>query len=290
MKQFSEKLYAELNEELEKRMSTEEHATKKLTGDLAIIRSKIRRLREFVAKQVFNSPEEEIYFFKYIKPSFYSLLIYRIELFAVESSRPSSDQEKILAYYIDEVAFIDRFFRQHSFHYEYYRLDASELDNLYFIRGENHQSILLPETPEPHAEFSTSCDYLFSKFRAMEMLKDVLLEKITGLKQGYKVIEELPEDLKWTGDKVNLAEIIYGIYFTGQVNHGKAELSTLVKWLGRLFQIDLKRIYSDYKDIRNRKIASPTRYLDQMRSAMHQRIDDENAFKPKGTVIKREFP
>lgn len=280
MRQFSEKLYQELKDELEIVLAEEVSSAKRLTTTLLIIRNKIKKLREFVEKQPFNNEEEEINFFKYIKPSFYSLLIYQLKLFTMESNKPCSDHKKLKAYYIKEMEFVERFFKHHGFHYEYYRLDASDLDNLYFIRGENIQSILMPEIPEPNQEFSTCCDHLFSKFIAMEMLRDTLLKLIDSFSTASDSIGEPVMEMKWTGDKVNLAEIIYGIYFTGQVNYGKTELSTMIKWLGKIFQIDLKRIYSDYKDIRNRKVASPTRYLDQMRTAMLQRIEDENAYKP----------
>lgn len=287
MKQFSKQLYKELNDELAAAFALEKQANKRLTSALSIIRRKISKLREFVEQKPFDNRKEEIHFFKYIKPNFYALLIYQVELFAIESSRPSAEKEKLKEYYLLEMDFVDRFFRQNSFHYEYYRLDASDLDNLYFIRGEKSQSILLPEAPEPHPEFSTNCDYLFSKFIAMEMLKDTLTEMVDNLSDQNAVIGELDTEMKWTGDKVNLAEIIYGIYFTGEVNHGKTDLATLTKWLGKIFQIDMKRIYSDYKDIRNRKVASPTRYLDRMRDSLYQRLEDENAFKPPSPLEKK---
>ncbi|MES2418314.1 MAG: RteC domain-containing protein [Bacteroidota bacterium] len=287
MRQFSEKLYLELRDELEDVLTKEQNPTKRLTSTLLIIKNKIKTLREFVQSKAFSSKEDEIYFFKYIKPRFYSLLIYESALFTLKNNRPVTGLEKIKAYYIQEIKFIDRFFRQHSFHYEYYRLGAQDLDDIYFIRGENSGSILIPEIPDPDPSFSTSCDYLFAQMKAMEMLKDKLIKMIDNLSPQTDSLGEPVAEMKWTGDKVNLAEVIYGIYFTGQINNGKTELSTLIKWLGRVFQIDLKRIYSDYKDIRNRKIASPTRYLDQMRTAMHQRIDDENAFKPTSILVKK---
>lgn len=287
MRQFSERLYQELKDELEIALTDEINGAKRLTATLSIIRNKIKELKEFVEKQSFASDQEEIYFFKYIKPSFYSLLIYQLELFTLESNKPCLDQKKLRAYYVKEMEFVERFFKQHGFHYEYYRLDANDLDNLYFKRGENVQSILIPEIPEPNPDFSTCCDHLFSKFIAMEMLRDTLSKMIDGLSATSDTIGEPVMEMKWTGDKVNLAEIIYGIYFTGQINYGKTELSTMIKWLGKIFQIDLKRIYSDYKDIRNRKVASPTRYLDQMRTAMLQRIEDENAFKPNSFLGKK---
>ena len=206
-----------------------------LKSYLSLVTSSLEKIKEIVLKSGFDSDQEEIYFFKYIKPSFYSLLIYQLELFNLESNKPSLDQKKLRAYYVKEMEFVERFFRQHSFHYEYYRLDASDLDNLYFIRGEKMNSILTPQIPEPNSDFSTCCDHLFSKFIGMEMLRDTLSKMIDDLSASPDTIGEPVMEMKWTGDKVNLAEIIYGIYFTGQLNHGKTELSTMIKWLGKIF-------------------------------------------------------
>lgn len=281
LKQFSQRLYVELNDKLALIASEEQTSIKKLTLSLAEIRTALQALRDQITKKGFSGTSEEIDFFKYQKPMFYSLLIYHIELYNMEQSLPL-EREKQRKHYQKEIDYHSRFFTRYRFQYEYYKMDANALDELYFTRGKQHHDILLPLGAETHPEFSTSCDFLFSKFRALEMLCNTLLEKMEPL-NGSATIEE-PAELKWTGDKVNLAEIIYGIYFTGQINHGKTELATLVKWMGRLFQIDLKRIYSDYKDIRSRKVASPTRYLDQMRTAMLQRIDEENAFRPRSVT------
>jgi hypothetical protein len=81
------------------------------------------------------------------------------------------------------------------------------------------------------------------------------------------------------GDKVNLVEVIYAIYFTGQLNHGNADLSLIIRFMEKHLQIDLSRAYRDFIDIRNRKVSSPTRFIDQMRESIHKRVDDDLAFK-----------
>jgi len=44
---------------------------------------------------------------------------------------------------------------------------------------------------------------------------------------------------KWTGDKIELIEIAYGIYYTRRMNSGKAEVKDIVEWLEDTLQIDL---------------------------------------------------
>lgn len=281
-KQYAEKRYGELMERLQRIESEDGSAAEKLALCLEAIRGKLELLRMQLMRQPFGSVAEEIHFFKYQKPRFYGLLIYYTERYTVERGLPAAGREAKKKYYLREIAYVERFFLQYRLQYEYFRLDASDFDVLYFTRGAE-SSRLIPEMPELHPDFSTNCDYLFSWFVAKERLKAWLVECLEGLEPTSEEALAEGTELRWTGDKVNLAELIYGIYFTGQINHGKTELSTLVKWMGRLFQIDLKRIYSDYKDIRSRKVASPTRFLDRMREAMLQKIDEENAFRPNAS-------
>jgi hypothetical protein len=279
---MSEKLYVQLKCEIEKVKAVENDPFKILSAVLKCIRSVLKELKEYILKNPFKDEAEQINFFKYIKPKFYCLRIYYLEKYNVETSLPAGDAETLKSFYRGELKAVGRFFQHIAFHYQYYRLGATELDSLYFVRGIEVQSVLLPEVPELDPEFATSCDYLFSKIKAYELLQDFVLtalNKLDPLGSHISVAEkELPE-LKWTGDKVNLVEIIYGLYFTGQLNNGNADIAVIIRFMEKHLQIDLSRAYRDFIDIRNRKTTSPTRYIEQMRESIHKRVDDDLALK-----------
>ncbi|WP_419699065.1 RteC domain-containing protein [Mucilaginibacter sp. NFX135] len=230
----------------------------------------------------FAHVQEEIDFFKRVKPQFDALRIYYIGKYDLEIRMPVADTESLKEFYREELRTLQRFFRHVCFYYEYYRLGATELDRLYFVRGAEAPGVLLPELPDQDPGFSTAGDYLFAKIIAYERLQGDLLRAVGALDPAYKgraeTAEELPA-LKWTGDKVNLVEVIYAIYFTGQLNHGNADLSLIIRFMEKHLEIDLSRAYRDFIDIRNRKISSPSRYIDQMRESIHKRVDDDLAFK-----------
>jgi hypothetical protein len=282
MLKFSEKLYEQLQVEIAGIMNTEKKPIKILSSVLKCVRAALHRLREHLLQNPFKDKEEEIYFFKHIKPKFYCLHIFYLERYNVVTAVPAGDIETLKNFYREELKAVQRFFQQVYFHYQYYRLGATELDELYFVRGVKEQSVLIPELPEPDPEFATSCDYLFSKIKAFELLQDYLLKALKRLEPLMAIPtdtgEILPE-LKWTGDKVNLVEVIYALYFTGQINNGNADISLLIRFMEKHLQIDLSRAYRDFIDIRNRKISSPTRFIDQMRESIHKRVDDDLAFR-----------
>lgn len=255
----------------------------KLTGALRLIRQSLNKLKKDIEVHPFKNAQDQIEFFKYVKPSFYQWQIYYTELYTIETGFPIADTEKQTAYLAQELRYIERFFQQHAFLYQYFKLDANELDNLYFIRGEDIESVLLSNVPEVNPGFATSGDYLFSKFMAFEKLKGWLIERMLYLKgnPGNPLqIGSEPDDLKWTGDTINLAEIGIGIYQTKQMNNGTATLGQIFRWLEEKLQVKIGIPSKRLSELRRRKRLSRTQYLDEMKENIIQKLDKEDEFDP----------
>jgi hypothetical protein len=291
LRKFSEKLFDQLNEDLKIVSSNEHELLKRMTASVSKVRKALQVLKERVEQHPFPNPAEEIHFFKYIKPKFYARQIYEVQLYKIENSKPCGTFEVLKRYYEDELIFINRFFKQNQFLYEYYRNGMTELDTLYFVRGIEVQMVLFPDIPELQPEFSTSCDYQFSKFIAYELISKELLSKIRAYTNDPVCLSEEPagekQMLVWTGDKTNLVEVIYGLFYTGQLNNGNANVADIIKMMEESFQIDLSRAYRNFLDIRSRKRDSPTRYLDKMRESIQQRVDEDNTYKPNRGIKLR---
>ncbi len=286
-------MYQQLDEELQAILSNEPNPLKRMTATVSKVRSALQNLKEYLSKHPFATDTEEIHFFKNIKPKFYAKQIYHIELYKIEDAKPYGTVETIREYYEEELNIIRRFFRQNQFLYEYYRNEMVELDNLYFKRTATIQNILLPEVPELHPEFSTSCDYLFSKFIAYELLQTYLVKAINRIDPANITLPDTKEEqlpLKWTGEQVNLIELIYGIYYTGQLNHGNVEVKDIIEVIETIFQVKLKSPYHTFGNIRRRKCISPTAYLDKMREAILQRIEEDLEYKPNRGIALRNKP
>ncbi|MBS1501571.1 MAG: RteC domain-containing protein [Bacteroidetes bacterium] len=281
LKDYCDELYSQLEEELALVDDIGQPAVRRLSLALTTVRKYLDLLRVRIEETGFASVEEEIGFFKLEKPRFYRWLIYYQECFVIDTQVPQEPGEVRTEYYREQLRYLAHFLRQHEFQYQYYRLGATELDRVYFVRGVRAELVLVPALPDVDPVFGTLQDYLFAKFMAYELVQGYLLAKlkdsallpVDGLKDGT--------ELRWTGDKINLVEVIYALYFTGQLNNGNADLSLIIQFMEQHLQIDLSRAYRDFIDIRNRKVSSPTRFIEQMRESIHKRIDDELAFKPK---------
>jgi hypothetical protein len=84
----------------------------------------------------------------------------------------------------------------------------------------------------------------------------------------------------WSGDKVELVEIAYGIYYTRRINGGRAEISDIIGWLEDSLNVDLGQAYRMFLDIRRRKTVSYTKFLDEMRGAIEDHIEQSNGLRP----------
>ncbi|MBB6108688.1 RteC protein [Mucilaginibacter lappiensis] len=281
LQEQNSRLLRQLEQDLEQLYFQSNEPLQRLTNALKLIRQALSKLKDEVTANPFKDKHDQVNFFKYTKPSFYQWQIYYTELYTIETGFPFGDTDKQTDYLAQELHYIERFFQQYAFLYQYYKLDADELDNLYFIRGEEIQSVLLPAVPDVNPGFATSGDYLFSKFMAFDKLKEWVIEKMLYLKHNPANPLQLnsePDDMKWTGDTINLAEIGIGIYHTKQLNNGTATLSDIFRWLEEKFRVKIGIPSKRLSELRRRKRLSRTKYLDEMKENVVQKLDKEDEF------------
>jgi len=281
--ELSTRLLKQLEQDLEQQSFQIKDPLEKLIASLNAIRQALDKLKSFLKDKPFKTDEEQIKFFKYTKPAFYQWQIYYAELYTIETGLPFSDAEKQVAFLDQELYYIERFFQQYAFIYQYYKLNANELDSLYFMRGGQVQSVLLPNVPDLNPEFSTSCDYLFSKFKAFENLKEWVSERLLYLKKNPHMSYQPETDIgemNWTGDTINLAEIAIGIYHTVQVNNGSASLAEIFKGLEAMFHVNIGIPSKRMAELRRRKRLGRTQYLDEMRESIIRKLDKEDGYEP----------
>jgi hypothetical protein len=282
MENFVENLYNNLKEELSVYAELGALPVRKLTGALASISGAIAELKNFVTEHPFKTVEEEIQFFKYDKPLFIAEQYYAMEIFTIENGRPLNDTSLLKSFYEQELKYIRRFLEQNKFLYAYFQFDMKELDRVLFVRGAKPVDIPVQDNIGLDPLFTSCCDTLWGKFIAFERLKEYLLKEITSLENptgtGQK---KFFKGLKWTGSHVNLVELIYGLYYTLQLNNGNADVTEIVALMEETFDIKLRDAHHSFVEIRRRKVESPSRFLEQMAAAIKRRVDDDLEYKPK---------
>ncbi|RKR84289.1 RteC protein [Mucilaginibacter gracilis] len=282
-----EKLSRQLTDGLADITAKKLSAEKRLSAALQLIRSLLHLLREQVLLHPFQDKPDEIHVFKNIKPRFLAAKIFELERYNLEQSAPAGTQEKLIAFYESELDIIRRFFMRYAFLYQYYRSGLTELDELYFIRGAEVPTVLMPEFGEPDPDFSTCGDYLFAKLQAFETLQAYIAERIAGLTAFSGQPGRLSKPFRWTGEVVNLIELGHAVYLNEQINNGELGIVEFFEGLGEFFGVNLGIPKKGFDDLKKRKRLSKTHFTDRMRDALVRKMDDEDAL-DKNRALKKK--
>jgi len=228
----------------------------------------------------FGNVDEEIYFYKYFQPEILASRIEEVMRYHIHMNVPIGTNETKISYYEEEIKARKSFFRMNSFHYQYFKTGMSDLDRTYFLSDAAPLSIPAAELSEYGDQRSTPMTYLFAKFIAYERIQYCMLEHIARIK--HPELEKLRPDqtvseLRWTGDAVNVVELAYGLWLTGQLNNGNASLNQIVRWLESSVQVSIGIIQRRFNEIERRKRLSFTKFIDQMKEAILKKIDKDNS-------------
>jgi hypothetical protein len=250
-----------------------------ITGATALIDKALAALKAIVLQEDFENTAEEIKFFKFFKPEILAVKIALIYKYNLRLNEPVGTSDSIIQYYESELSHIQSFFRINAFHHQYFRNHLSNMDQFYFIRNAGPLDLPIEEISDLDPVFSTQMSLLFAKFMGYQAVQDFCLQRITEALEGpvFPVTEAYKDDMKWTGDSINIVELAYGIYLTGQLNNGNASLNQIVKWLENNLHVKIGIVQKRFSEISKRKRLSQTKFIDQMQENIRRKIDENNA-------------
>lgn len=135
MKQISDKIIAKINAEIAiSCIDDSDTSSDKALYMINFIRPLFEELREFIHQYTFQDDNEEILFFKDIKPFILSKLIYFNDIYTLELRKPNGSKEVLKEYYKKKQTTITEFCNANLDFYQYYRSKATHLDRYYFLR------------------------------------------------------------------------------------------------------------------------------------------------------------
>jgi RteC protein len=269
-------LLNELNEKLDTQNFKDISYIKIVENSVFICEEYHFKLKEFIKSNTFQSNQEEIDFFKTIKPKFTSKLYYFISVFNLELQRPSTSQEIQKIYLQEQLGKIKTFKDANTETYKYFKSNATFLDEKCFLRNKRDLRFFLdPIVYQFDANFSTSHDHKIAMILAYDELELYILKELDKLEENYKDKENLKVfHLQWTEKKVSLVELIYSLYAAGVINNGKTEIAELAKFFEQYFNIDLGDYYRKYLEIRSRKV-NPTKFIDSIKAALLKKMEED---------------
>lgn len=273
-----------LNEEIqileeELRLTALEHDDMLVCARISIrlCSDKLDTLREYVLSHRFRTPQQEITFFKEIKPRVLSRLLYHLHVYNIEIKRPNACYKIRRKYLINELNKLNQFFDTNIDFYRYYRGGNAHFDSTYFIRGKHDFQLTLESLyfiADP--KFSTSHDHLVASIMANDRLRVYLEDELNSMEQeSYnKPHAGKKAALTWTDSKAALIELIYALHARGVFDNGRTDIKHIAAYMEQVFNISLSEIYHTYAELRSRK-GPRTKFLDSLRESLNHRMDQE---------------
>lgn len=235
-------------------------------------------VKKFIIDNEFKDEREEIQFFRTIKPQILGKLIYYNKVYRIETTCPVSNGKMHYSYFSAQLASLKREYIEHicnSDFYRYYRSGRTDHDNIYFKRGHiNYHDGLNSIVFEIDPTFSTFYDYKVARIIANELLYTYLLSKINPDENPDMILQkpESTKDLFWTDTKNALVELIYALYSSGAISHGKIGIRKISLMFQILFRIPMGDLHHAFHRMKTRA-GSRTAFLDQLKLSLEEYMD-----------------
>ena len=278
MNNFCKEVIRKLDEDIKELSFEEDNIILLSEAVVELILTRIQEIKKYVLEKGFEDLDEEIHFFKKVKPSIVSKLIYYNAIYKIESKKPYGDGKAVKKYLENEITKLKRFFDNNLDFYRYYRTNSTYLDNKYFIRGKHDIKLSLDTYYfESDQSFATSHDYKAAKISANDLiqvyLEDQLFNKNSNPSARNHTIAPLA--LSWTSSKTALIELIYALHSQATFNNGSVDIKVIAKTFEEVFNIELGDFYRKYLELRNRK-TNRTKFIDSLRENLIRKMDEQD--------------
>lgn len=242
---------------------------------IAIILRSLEKLKSLFAKLKLKSQEQEIYFFRHIKPQFTSKLVYYNFIYKMETKMPHGGNKIVKKYLNSELGKLKGFFDSNLDFYKYHRTGNNYLDYKYFVRGNFDIKLTLDSFYfEMDRDFSTSHDFKVAEIMAHDLIQVYIEDRLLKLsKKKPKEKSQVSHKGKqtWTGSKVALTELLYALHAEGVFNNGTSDLKEVAECFEEAFNIDLGQYHRAFIEIRERK-TDPTKFLSTLKETLSNRM------------------
>lgn len=261
-----------------------EHALKKITKNeklklhIKLAKEILHNLRLNIRNRKFENFDEEIHFFKHIKPNIYAEFIFYNNQLKYQVNKPNTTNSILKNYLKNELKKIESQKRKNLKFYQYYKHNNTFLDHIYFLR-ENKQLELFSTDISVYldSEFYTSHDTLAAEVLAYDLLTNFFKKEINTLKNiSTSIIDDNNKNFKaslnWSASKTDFVELMYALKVSGAINTGNINTKELIIKLSKFFNLEISNSYKTYSEIKNRSLER-TKFLNKLTSNLQEKLD-----------------
>lgn len=228
----------------------------------------------------FLNEDQEVDFFKNVKPQILGKLIYYNKVFRIETTCPVSNGKIHQSYYENVLKNLKLEYKEsicNEDFYRYYRAGRTDRDHTYFRLGKiNYHDGLKSGVFEIDLSFSTYYDNKIAYIIANELLYTYMITKISPEKNPDMIMinGDTNRDISWTNSQNALIELIYALYASNSIAYGKIGIRKLALIFQVLFQTPLNDIHHAFHRMKTRA-GSRTAFLDQLKISLEEYMDKD---------------
>ena len=268
-------MYEEFSAQLVELSRSDEDRVKWLQQAVALCYEYMKRLKRYFLRNEPKSPEDEMCFFKTVKPRFKAQLLFHQSVLDIEGRRPPGG-EALTAHYLREMERLTYYFNSNLSFYDYVRRDSCHLDQHYYLRGMFDVGLCPHENLVDFDEcFNTSHDSKLAQLLANEMTLSYLERRIERInnKESGSFLDMLGEEIyTWTETQAAFVEHCYGLILSKAVNHGKLVTAAFIHYMEKVFHTTVKNFYGTYNDLSER--TNQTLFTDKVRQALIDKMNE----------------
>ena len=174
---YPEQLYNELLCEMQRIQNLQLAEDKELESCFGACMFYEQKLLTWLSVFHFEKEEDEIYFFKILRPRFTSHIEYYKKLYQCILFKPAGkkEQRRFFEYEIDKA---DRFFIENAGFYRYYKNGQTANDRAYFLRSLDEES-----SPGVPSCSDTGYDLLLAVIQGLERYKEFVQHQLEQLRK-----------------------------------------------------------------------------------------------------------
>ncbi|MGE8431521.1 RteC domain-containing protein [Chryseobacterium joostei] len=246
---------------------------------VSFLRKQLTDLKIEITSNGFATVQDEINFFKYVKPEILGKLIYYNKVVRIESYSPTT-YELTEVYYAEQLKQLRKEHMKHiagSEFYKYYRSGRADKDDFFFRLGNiNFFDGMNSFFFEVDWEFSTFYDYKIARVIAFDLLYSYLTSIGTRSGKDKIVYGDANEtgEFSWTDSKNALIELVYALHISGSVSNGRAGLRRISNLFEELFEINLGDIHHAFHRMKYRT-GEKASYLHFLKNSLEQYMDKD---------------
>jgi hypothetical protein len=165
-------------DDLEQLNSSEPDINNRAIKAAKLIKKTLENFRTKIRKEGFRSTEDEIHFFKYVKPKISSYLIFYSVLAEIETSKITLNAEELKLFIDKKERMFRHIMRENIDFVQYYRAGLCHLDRIYFVREANLLSMSKNSAHQlSDPEFNVSHDLVAANIMAFDLFQKHLSPK-----------------------------------------------------------------------------------------------------------------